>query len=288
MTTHAAPDPQGAPPADTAAPVVEQPAGPPRDDSGRFTTQPGHMPPAPPSGVDPQAAVAYYEAVANPAMRDQALEQTLRQYGYVPDGVTIDQLREAAQLVASLPQGVPLEELRAYADEFAAYQQNPFGQQDPNQGQGAQPFDPAQLQDWVDRRAQQIVQQELSQRDYQQQLGNFQSSLAGEAQRIAAETGLPPAIIENTLLGAANAHLGRGGQPTQQEAARLAAEIQQGFAGFSAMQAAGQMASQQQVVPQTQPAAGAPQGGNPYQPGLQGSAQRAREIIDQMKANGEL
>jgi hypothetical protein len=285
MSSNVPMDPAGGAPPEQAAPVAaEQPAAQP------FTTAPGGMPPAPPTGIDPNAAVTFYQSFADPAHRDSAVEQTLRSYGYIPEGVNAQQLRELAQFASQLPQDVPLQELAAYAQEYAAWQQDPFasGQQQveqPEMGQQQmqQQFDPDRLKGWLDTQVEQRVAQAMQQQSAQYQRAEFEQALgAAHQQAVAGMTGPQQELFEAAVLGHANRLMGSGQPLSGMQAQELVNHVRQQFAAFAPVAGAQDMALQQQVAPQTQMGHGAPQGGEPRAAGLEGSAQEAYAKLAQM------
>ena len=98
-----------------------EPQGQPRNDLGQFSAP---EPPAQPMvqsqfGVPLEQAVKFHDSIHNPQTRDQALEGTLRQYGIIPDGMPLAQVREVMNAYAQ-EAGNPL---------YQAQAGNPYGQQ---------------------------------------------------------------------------------------------------------------------------------------------------------------
>lgn len=272
------------PAAPTGAPMegAGEPAAP-----APIQLEPGAIPPAPPTGVDPSAAVAFYQSIADPGTRNPALERTLQQYGVLPEGMGLDQMRAAVEFMRSIPDGVPVEELQGFAQEYAEWQSNPFaGQQqvDPGQQvpQGQPPFDPQQMQQWMDQRIQAGIQQGLAGLQTQQREQEFREGLGQGFQQ--AIHGMAPGqaeMLEDLIGGRVNRFVQGGGQLSAAAAAQIIAESRQLLQGMGAVAGAQQQADQFTQTPNTQVPSGAPQGGNAYAPGLEGAAQRARELIAQ-------
>lgn len=108
MTTQPTPPPAG----EETAPVEAQPSveagGPPRDESGRFqAAQPPviQQPTAPGSGPTPDQMSAFYNDFADPQRAPEAFMREARRLGIVPEGMSIDGVRQAASEFHAFTQG---------------------------------------------------------------------------------------------------------------------------------------------------------------------------------------
>ncbi len=262
----------------------------PRDPAGRFAS-PGELPPPPAQGVDPNVAQQFYEGFARHETRDQAVARVLETYGYVPQGMGADAVRQAAQFYAELQQtGVDPAYLMEVAREEAAMQQNPFyGQQDPQQyGQQPQqqpPFDPGRVTGFIEQTVQQQVNQALQQYQHQQTEQAFVGALESSVTGALGTHGLPEAaaeIVRNQTFALANQHVQAGGQMDPGLASQFAAQAAQQIRGLAQVATAQQVGVQQATAPQTSmPPAGGAQAGLQPRSGLAGSADLAMAKLQQ-------
>lgn len=294
MGTDFTPEQQAAP--EQQAPPEQQ--GPPRDESGRFAApeppvieQQAAQLPQPPAAprVDPDRAVEFYERFADPRTRTEEFIRVGREYGFVPDGLSPDQVQEALLL---------------YQD----YQQQISGQQPPppvgvpqvpgvplpgaQPDQGWQPqapmpaFDPDQLAQQVEQRVmsawEQREQQQEQQRIEAERLGNLQTAIGGIAEEAGLSEAQHRALLQTVALGIDTAM--QEGRQVDFSAEKLREYGRQVFDLLSGMGAAQQQAQTQQAIadhrriaPQTTVPTGAPQAGAPGGPrGIKGVVDRIR------------
>lgn len=278
MSTDAGPPPVEQT-AEQAAPQI------PRDPSGRFAS-PGELPPAPAGGIDPSIATQFFEGFARPETRDQAVARVLEQYGYVPQGMGADAVRQAAQFYSQIPEGIDHQELLAIAQEEAALRANPFGQPGQQEyGQPEQAFDPGRVTEFIGQTVQQQVAQALQQYQNQQAEERFVGALESSVTGALGANGLPEAaadIVRNQTFALANQHVQAGGQMDPGLAAQFAAQAAQQIRALSQVATAQSVGAQQAATPQTtMPPTGGAQAGLQPRAGLAGAADRALAIAQE-------
>jgi hypothetical protein len=256
----------------------------PRDDQGRFTTptppvveqQPqGPQPPTAPR-VDPNEAVQFYERFANPRSRAETFFALGREYGFIPEGLTPDQAREAmeeyqAWLAQQQQQAPPQVGTPGVPQAQAGYEQPP------GYGVPQQPMvDPA-LQQRIDALEQQIMQQQR-----QEQIGTIRSAAAA----VAEQAGLDPqaaSVLERNIALGIDAAI-ESGQEINWDPRAMRDYAQQVYDQLRSL-AAAQAAAQQQaeiaqhrgVAPRTVVPQGDPQSGQQVPRGIQGAIARAQQ-----------
>lgn len=286
MSTEAGPPPAEQAGAE-AAPQI------PRDPAGRFAS-PGEIPPPTPQGVDPNAAQQFFEGFARAETRDQAVARVLETYGYVPQGMGADAVRQAAQFYSEIQQsGVDPAYLLEVAREEAALANNPFGQYDQQQampGQQAPQFDPQRVTEYMKQTVQQEIAQAFQQYQSQQAEQAFVGALESSVSGALGAYGLPEGaadIVKNQTFALANQHVQAGGQMDPMLAARFAAQAAEQVRGLAQVATAQQVGAQQAAAPQTSmPPAGGAQAGLQPRPGLDGAGDRARALLEQNRAQG--
>jgi hypothetical protein len=301
MGTNITPEQQAAAPeaapAAPAAPAPEATPGPPRDENGRFAApqppviepQTGFpQPPAAPR-VDADRAVEFYERLADPRTRSEEFIRVGREYGFVPDGLTPDQVQEALLLYQDYQQqlsGQPQPQVVGQPPIPAA--PLPGGQPD----QGWQPqalaptFDPDQLAQQVEQRVmsawEQREEQQKVQRVQEERLGNLQSAIGSIAEKHGLSEAQHRALLQNVALGVDTAM--QEGRQVDFSVEALTGYGQQVFDLLRGMGATEQQAQTQEAIahhrtiaPQTTVPTGAPQAGAPGGPrGIQGVVSRIR------------
>jgi hypothetical protein len=294
-------DPAAAAPPDqqAPAPVEQQPAapeGPPRDDAGRFTApqppvieQPAiPQPPAAPR-VDADRAVEFYERLADPRTRSEEFIKVGREYGFVPDGLTPDQVQEALLLYQD------------YQQQLTGQPQQPVGMP-PVPGAplpGVQPdggwqpqapmpaFDPDQLAQQVEQRVmsawEQREQQAQVKRAQEERLGNLQAAVAAVAKASNLDDAKHRILLQNVALGVDTAV--SEGRPVDFSVEKLE-EYGRQIADMFGWRAVEQQAQTQEAIaqhraiaPQTTVPTGAPQAGAP------GGPRGIRGVVDRIRAD---
>jgi hypothetical protein len=305
MGTNLTPDPQGAPPEPQAPPE-----GPPRDEAGRFAApEPPTVPgapalPQPPSAprVDPDRAVEFYERISDPRTRAEEFVSIGREYGFVPDGLTPDQVQEALLLYQDYqeqlhgqPQGGPP----------APVGQPPMpgaplpGAQPDGSWQPQQPppmLDPAQLAEQVEQRVMSAFERREQEREIAAQqaerLNNLQAAIGSIAEEHSLNEAQTHGLLQQVALGIDTAvQQGRQVDFSQEALTTYGQQVYDLFAGMgaAAQQAATQeaIAHHRTIAPQTTMPTGAPQAGAPGGPrGIQGVAARIKAAQAARSAGG--
>lgn len=274
--------------------------GQPRNDLGQFETPAPSQDPY--GGVPVDEAVRFYQAFHNPQTREQAVERTLRQYGYLPEGLPVSQAQEVLNAYAQeagnpLYQGQPQHQQVPQGAQFMGYDQ--FGQ--PVYQPGVVP----QQQSWTE----QLGPDDLRngwQYDFQQGLQQARQDIRNEVLgeiRMEQAQGAVNSVVQDIaqrdglddqqrgfLTQIAGQVMRDSQEPLTADNARRA--VQQTYdmmRGFRQQAVAEQVAQHMQTVPQTTTQAGYPSGQPQSQArGIQAAVADAQAKIEAERAAGLL
>lgn len=284
-------DPAGAPPPEPQAPAAETAPpqeGAPRDDAGRFTSpqppvieQPAFPQPPGAPRVNPDQAVEFFERFADPRTRTEEFHRVGREYGFIPDGLTHDQMQEALLLYQDYQQQLTGQPPAPVGQPPLPGQPLPGGQPD----QGWQPQAPVLDPDAIAQKVLGAIDERDQARQQEQaaaeRLGNLQSAVGRIAELNKLDPGKHQVLLQNVALGIDNAiSQGRQVDFSVEKLEEYGREVA-GMFGWTAMeeQAATQeaIAQHRTIAPQTTVPTGAPQAGQPGgQRGIKGVVGRIR------------
>lgn len=283
------------PPAEAAPPAPEATPAPPRDEAGRFAAleppvvqEPGlPQPPALPR-VNADTAVEFYERLSNPQTRAEEFLRVGREYGFVPDGLTPDQVQEALLLYDDYQRQMGVQPAGPTGTPPLPAAPLPGGSPDQGWQPQGQPFDPeqfsTQLLDQFDQRQAQRDQERQVAEEQTRRVSNLQTAVSAVAESHGLSEVQAHGLLQQVALGIDTAV--QQGRPVDFSAEALQAYGEQVFGVFAGMGRAAEQAQTQeaiahhrQIAPQTTVPTGAPQSGAP------GGPRGIRGVVDRINAD---
>lgn len=247
----------------------EAPAAPSAPDPWQPWQQAGFAPDQNPYELRTQ--LDWVQAITDENRHESELERSLREWGHLPEGVS-------------------LQEMKQWAQQQAQARQDPFGGMQPQQQPqylGQQPeyadpyqqpvLDPAQLRQGVES----ILEQRLAQerQNFEQQLAaqRLQDDLARQFERVSTQHSLSD-IDRARLAREVDYRLRTGEIQNQEQLAKVTETAWKELAEWRA-QAVAQAVQAQQGAPRTMTPTGATPGSLPPPVGLEGAFARARQSV---------
>lgn len=224
-------------------------------------------------------AVDWVQAITDESRHEQELERSLREWNHLPQGVTFQEMKAAAQQIAASRQDPfaqqPAPQPNGYPEQQPYQPQPDYG--DPYAQPQQQPVDPNLLRQTWQSDFQQAMQAERQQFEQQLQAQRLQDDLTRQVERVTREHNLDERA--QTWVGREIDRRLRAGEiQNQQQLATLAADAWRDLNEFRQQAVAGAIQAQQ-GAPRTMTPTGATPGSLPPPVGLEGAFARARNSV---------
>jgi hypothetical protein len=257
-------------------PEPQAPEAPPAPDPWAPWQQAGFAPDQNPYEL--RQHLDWVSAITDENRHEQELERSLQEWGHLPQGVTLREMKEwAAQQAAARqdPFGAPQQ-----PQYPGAPQQNGYptpGYEDPYAQPQPQPVDPNQLRQVWQQDMQQIMQQERAQFEQQMNMQRLQDDLGRQMERVSSQNNLTS--VDRTWVEREVDRRLRSGEVNQpQQFATLVDDVWKELSEYRQAAVAGVIQAQQ-GAPRTMTPTGATPGGLPPAAGIKGALERTAATL---------
>jgi hypothetical protein len=265
------------PPEDPQTPQIapeEGAASPSAPDPWQSWQQAGFAPDQNPHEI--RQSLDWVQAITDESRHELELERSLREWGHLPEGVSLQEVKAWAQSQAQQRQD-PFGQQPPPAQYPGAPQQNGYptpGYEDPYAQPTQQPIDPNQMRQVWQQDMREVMAQERAQFEQQLQASRLQDDLSRQFERVSTQHNLTE-VDRARLQRDVDWRLRSGEVKSQEQLATVTEDAWRDLAEYR-QQAVAAVIQAQQGAPRTLTPMGATPGALPPPQGIAGAMERMR------------